>query len=693
MYRSTAIVFLIVTSTIAGTIHYDWNISASDVQIDTYGEWDVISIDEGIPVFPNGYPNLPAVPRCYVIPQGTSVTNVEVTNITTINLGRTVFPIPTMILPLSGDLPEFPNYAERCLDGMSSLFPSSQIAGFKTGTKTGYRLGSYSFVPFIYNQQIGELFLITSADINLIYHHDSEAPVYNLSEDQVELAKSVISTFVDNTEMLEVWSPAQRAETDDDVDVVVIGYAQQSEQLDDLVEMHFDWGYSSECVTIQWINANVAGFDIQEKIRNYLKNLYEISGLQFVVMCGDVGATTRFSSLEDPTTQESMDAFTDLYFSDLDGMWDGDGDHEYGEEEDGIDYYTDVYIGRYPASITETDDLITMVDKVSQYASQPEPGEWRSRALLLGGIISTSFASYDWCHGSKYCDSVATFFPIEFQWNSVYEDSSGGHANNQLELFNQGVSYMVYAAHGLPTEIVWYHPFFSEPILTCDSVELMENGSKLTWVDGMVSCNTGDIGRNGINRECLCEMMFQQSTGGAVVAMGNSATSYVMLEDPGPTGWISIYHACLVFDQNLELAGVTLGGAKDMMWANWNSFYLPRLAEWSLQELNLLGDPCTKFAGLLEGVESGASQQLNTQISPNPVWHTMCVNVTLTQPAPVQVVIFDMAGRAVLLKDEEILGAGEQSFSMNVSTLPAGIYMVNVVAGDQNNTVKCLVLR
>jgi len=97
---------LIVTFTLAGTIHYDWNISAPDVQINTYGEWDLISIDEGMPVFSNGYPNLSAVPRCYVIPQGTTVSDVQTTNVSTVGLGRALLPAPVMLLPLSGDAPD-----------------------------------------------------------------------------------------------------------------------------------------------------------------------------------------------------------------------------------------------------------------------------------------------------------------------------------------------------------------------------------------------------------------------------------------------------------------------------------------------------------------------------------------------------------------------------------------------------------
>ena len=690
MNRFTALTLLIASSLLAGAIQYNWDTSLSDVQIDAYGEWDVISIDEGMTVFANGYPNLPAIPRCYVIPQGTTVTNVELTNISTVCLGRTVLPIPTMILPLSGDVPEFPNYTESCLDGMSSLFPSSPIAGFKTGTKTGFRIGSFSFVPFLYDHQTGELSLITSADINLVYQQDFEAPVYHLTEGQLELAKRGISTFIDNPEMLDIWAPSHRAETDDDTEVIVVGYNQHSTQLEELVSLHNTLGYTCDSVTAQWILANVEGYDVTEKIRNYIKDLYEDHGLLFAIIVGDRGATTRYSMLGSPYGGEPMNSTVDLYFSDLDGTWDDNGNHLYGEEFDGMDYYSDIYVGRYPIAVHETSELDIMIEKAIQYNTAPVSGDWQTRALLMGALLFPTHPEGDWRFGSKYCDSIASFFPADWEWDTVYEDTTGYHPNNQLELFNQGTAITTYVAHGLPAGFYWYYPPWPEidAILSCDTIQYMSNGSKLPWVIGAVSCYTGFLMNHG-----FAEMLVECQGGGAIVVAACSKNTTAGDIEPGPSGWLSIYFAHALFDQGLVTAGVTHGISKDMFWANWNSIYAPRVAEWVLQEFNLYGDPCTVFVGAPEGVESGAPQQLNTQVSPNPVWQTMSVNVTLAQTAPVKVIVYDMLGRVALSRDEEILGAGEQSFSMDASSLPAGIYMVNVVADDQANTVKCVVLR
>lgn len=547
MLKKAAVILLITSSLIAGSIHYSWSSSTTDVQIDSFEQWDVIRIEGGMPVFGNGYPNLPAVPRCYVIPQGMTVTGVEVTNISTVSLGRTLLPVPVMILPLSGDVHEFPNYTQASLESMSASFPASPIAGFKTGTKTGFRLGSYSFVPFVYNRQTGELLLITSADINLVYQFDSEAPVYSLTEGQVELAKRGISTFVDNPEMLDSWAPSQRPDTDEDVEVIVVGYGQQSEQLDELLSLHNTLGYTCNSVTVQWISANVDGYDPQEQTRNYIKGLFEDSGLLFAVMVGDRGATTRFSQLDFPYWTEAMNSTADLYFSDLDGTWDGNGNHLYGEEFDGMDYYSDIYVGRYPTSISETDELITMIEKTEQYNTASVSGDWLTRALLIGAVLFPAQPEGAWRFGSKTCDSLASFFPSDWEWDTVYEDTTGYHPNNQLELFNQGTAFTAYVAHGLTKAFYWqYPPPGMTPIMSCDTIQYMTNGDKLPWVIGPLACYTGSLFQDG-----FAESLVEHEGGGAIVATASSQGTFGGFTDPGPGGWFSIYFAQMLFDQGL----------------------------------------------------------------------------------------------------------------------------------------------
>ncbi len=689
MFRIVALALIASTSVSAGSIQFRWTASDSDVLIENYQQWDVISIEDGITVFENGYPDLPAVSRCYVLPQGTTITDIEVTDISTVSLGNFLSPVPVMLLPLSVDVPDFPDYTEICLDGMSGVFPESPIAGYKTGTKTGYRIGSYSFVPFRYNRQGGELLLITSADINIIYQYDSNAPVYTLSESQIELAARGLSTFVDNPEMLTEWAPMERPDAEDDVQVIVIGYRQHSDQLAELVSFHNGLEYSCDSITVQWILANVDGYDYQERIRNYIIDLYQNKGLLFAVIAGDRGATTRLSQLDFPYWTEAMNSTADLYYSDLDGTWDGNGNHLYGEEDDDIDYYSDIYVGRYPINVNEADAFNAMLDKVVQYNTASIAEDWQTRALLMGACLFPMEPEGAWRFGSKYCDSLASFFPSDWEWNTVYEDTTGYHPNNQLELFNQGTAISAYFAHGNQEGFYWYYPQPSyPPVMNTDTISQMTNCGKLPWSIGYLSCTTGAIFGNG-----FAESLVERDSGGAIVAVACSNTSFGGITDPGPAGWLSINFAHLLFDDSISSAGLTHGLSKDMFWANWNSFYAPRKAEWILQNANLYGDPCTIFIGAQEEIESYSGSGFNISLGQNPVYSQLSLEITLPEPAAVSIVLYDLLGRAVLSMEDQVSQAGAYGVVLDTSELTTGTYFARVSTPLHNSSVKLVVLR
>ena len=685
--------YILILAATADQIEYDWSIDRSDVSIEAIGEWQSVSIENGMLISTSGMPALPSVSRCYVIPPGNTVLDVAISDMELVSLGRDIKPLPVVYRNTSDVTSAAVSDTELGYGPLPNPFPVNPICGYKTGTKTGYRLGSYSFTPFVYHEDTGELYLITNATIRMIYQPDPTIPMIIITEDQRDLAVSVLSSVVCNPDMLTTWAPVSRPTTDSDYDIAVIGYAQHSNQMNSLADMYGDWAYSVEVETIQWINSNVSGYDVQERIRNYIIQRYQSSGLQYVVLCGDVGASTRFTSLLQATyPYEPLNSVVDMYFSDLDGDWDGDGDHLYGECSDSIDYYSDVYVGRYPAGITEGTEFYTMLDKVDSYSNEPEAGDWRNRALLLGAILQSDFSAGNWCHGSKYCDSLTTFFPAGFQWNTVYEDSSGGHANNQLDLINEGVSFLAYAAHGLYVEFLWYHPFFSDQILSCDSIEYMSNGQQLPWVDGCISCNTGAIGNAAVDVEGFLETMFQYPEGGMVAGIGNSGPSLIMLEDPGPAGWMSIYHTRYLFEEDRINAGVSLAAAKDLFWANWNSFYPSGIPENCLQVLNLIGDPLTPFIGTTEGFEGNPQAEFEIHLTSNPIQHQMGIRVNTSSTLLAEIAIFDMAGRVVQRSDLQ-LGQEVQEIIIDTSTLPGGLYMVSFECQDFCWSEKVILLR
>ena len=95
----------------------------------------------------------------------------------------------------------------------------------------------------------------------------------------------------------------------------------------------------------------------------------------------------------------------------------------------------------------------------------------------------------------------------------------------------------------------------------------------------------------------------------------------------------------------------------------------------------VVGTPDEPYVLHFEQAEDGADGQM--ALSPNPADDFVTVSVTLAEPAPVTVSIFDVSGRVLYTSDTEAADAGAYSMDVNVSAFPAGNYLVELHAGDK----------
>jgi hypothetical protein len=109
------------------------------------------------------------------------------------------------------------------------------------------------------------------------------------------------------------------------------------------------------------------GADDAARLRAYLTGRYEDGGLEHVILGGDsdvmpyreIWATVAVDAEQ---VNEETYVTSDLYFADLDGDWDPDGDGEYGELDDPADLFPDVSIGRLP--VETSGEVRAYVDKL-----------------------------------------------------------------------------------------------------------------------------------------------------------------------------------------------------------------------------------------------------------------------------------------------------------------------------------------
>ncbi|MCK6693855.1 MAG: M12 family metallo-peptidase [Thermoanaerobaculia bacterium] len=80
------------------------------------------------------------------------------------------------------------------------------------------------------------------------------------------------------------------------------------------------------------------------------------------------------------------------------------------------------------------------------------------------------------------------------------------------------------------------------------------------------------------------------------------------------------------------------------------------------------------------------------KLSPNPAKDVLNIDYQIDQDGLVQVVLNDLAGRTVFQNKYQV-SAGEQRVSVDLSALPAGLYMVTLSGGNQLFNEKVLVVR
>ncbi len=115
-----------------------------------------------------------------------------------------------------------------------------------------------------------------------------------------------------------------------------------------------DWktkkGYKTKLSFIESILPYYSGVDSAEKIRNYIKDEYNLNGFKYLLLGGDraiIPVRRLFAmncNADYYTDEDSIPS--DIYYSNLDGNFNLDGDTIWGEVEDSADLVPEVVVGR-----------------------------------------------------------------------------------------------------------------------------------------------------------------------------------------------------------------------------------------------------------------------------------------------------------------------------------------------------------
>lgn len=580
MFFSFLLLFTLTSNTI------DWNITHSkdEVSFSTYQNYDIIRIENSHNNSHIGYPSLPSVALHISIPRTSLVSNVYFENQEWVSIGRFNIIPSQPAFPYSIGPAEFQRDDEIYLQ--DEFYPENSILNFRTGNKSGFMIAAVNYCPFRYNPVSGQLQILSSGRLIIKYEEGLEEIIY-LTPSQYEVFSKDVKNIVVNQEIVDFNAPLQKDIKGSLYEYIIVTTPDLMSSFDELIKWKTQRGIKAVVISQDWIYSNYNGYDNMEKIRNFVRDYHQNHGLIYFVMAGDydnLGARKIHAAVAEFNIEDDLPS--DLYFSDIipyASDWDGNNNHIYGEfEGDSCDWYSDVYVGRFPLNTTTEVDI--WVNKLLTYEKEP-PAGFIERSLQGGAALWPENNIY----GGAICDTVIERLPLWWSNTKMYEDSVSC-PTGFVDTLNLGYNWCHIAAHGWIGGVYWHS---AGPMINSNMADNLTNNMKLSVIHAN-SCYPGCFDGN----ECLAEHIFNSQNGGAIAIMmnarygiGDGLLPYLLEGNGlGPSEYINIWTVEEMFQNNNWNIGRAHGLGKD------NSIpVIDSAFHWCMTELNLFGDPETQI--------------------------------------------------------------------------------------------------
>jgi PKD repeat protein len=302
------------------------------------------------------------------------------------------------------------------------LYPSNNYQNLGVQYYRGWGILHINLFPV---QMLGEsntLFYYPNIDIRL---EITNAKYNNLFDIQT---KNDIIKIVDNPEMIDSYQNLENCvfENTSSFDYVIIttedliNITGVSYTFDDLIDYRRNQGLNCTIKTVESIINEYDGIDIQEKIRNFIKDAYINWGTRWILIGGDVEKVpVRYLYDIDGIQSDEDEVTSDLYYQCLDGNYNYDNDNIWGEKNDGengnpIDLYAEVYIGRAP--VDDENDVSSFVEKTIVYENSDwQNDDYLKKHLSVGEMLWNGPGGY----GAGYAERC-------IDYNDDYNQNTNG---------------------------------------------------------------------------------------------------------------------------------------------------------------------------------------------------------------------------------------------------------------------------
>jgi hypothetical protein len=454
---------------------------------------------------------------------------------------------------------------------LTAEYPGTLAKVTNNGFLGGHHIAGVAMYPLHYVPAEGKLILYTRIEFHLILAPTTHFPVpanrrsLGTADFYADLARSTVINPEDVR--VEIKGSLSQSEA---VDYLIITNGSFLPAFQELADWKILRGISTQIKEVSWVLSNYEGYDAPEKIRNCIRDYYSNHGTRWVLLGGDTPIIPHRAA---PVLSENIPC--DFYFSDLDSNWDANGNHVYGEFDDEVDLYPDVFVGRAPSN--DLSDVQAFVDKCLVYETNP-PTDYLTKILYAAEV---GFPGTDMAELKDYIDS--SFVPERFQTTKLYQTSDNLNAETFRNALNAGQNMINHNGHGNPGSIsLGGIPW------TSNDMDQLHNGPRysLFYTFG---CWTA-----AIDLDCIAEHFVNNPNGAGFAYCGNTRAGWGVIGAPleGPASEFDIEFFRAIFDSSNYQVGMAL--------ANSRIPFIPLAQQgessepvyrYELFELLLLGDP------------------------------------------------------------------------------------------------------
>lgn len=575
----------------AATLTRTAKFDQSDLVISTQDGFDNIELPGGVGLIQPGAPRVPRVVEALAIPSGAVPTGVQVTDVEWTTLPGTykVAPAqPDAPLPQPGKSFTPALFKEdKAIYGSSQPYPATVAVLTGYGTMGGYRIAHVELHPVRYLPATGLLHVATRLSYRLEYAGGLSAAV--ATSRQQTLFGDMVRALVKNANDVSKHAPRVRQATSLSLPSGHYEYVVITDSVMDTVFQRLaDWktakGVPGTVVRTSYIYANYSGYDNQEKIRNFIKDARTTWGTIYVLLGGQGDYVSSGQNII-PTRMANYgeDEPCDLYYAGLDGTWDFNNNHTYGQLADSADMYSDVFVGRAPVyNVAMARDF---VNKVLKYEQNPPTGFIKKMGLYTA-ILWSSYEE------RPLQESLARMTPGGWSDQKLYERTSTLSRQAVNDSMDAGVGMGHWDGHGDESGIY----MGSDPFFNSSDADALTNGDKTGIVVSIAcDCAAWDWVTNG---DCLAEHMVNRVGGGCIATIMNTRYGYGALNQqgqyvPGPSERLDTTFFAGVFYYGAPHTGQALARSK-ACWAPYaDSLYQYDMQRYCIYDLNLIGDPET----------------------------------------------------------------------------------------------------